>query len=157
MPIWHLTPSSSPKEGGREMKIISYTDGVRSMMNGIMCSRPHLEHVVNLAGLSSYTSKHFFCTSKTFLNFQNILWPSKKIHGHHTPKNTSRCRLSKVKIYDFHKSKYITTNQLPEVKIYNRKSTSKSQIISPEVKNHYRKSKNITGSRLPEIKKLSQF
>ena len=86
-----------------------------------------------------------------FLNFQNILWPFKETHGHHTPKNTFGCRLPEVKIYDFRKSKYITGCQLPEVKIYHRKSTSENQNISPEV--NFWKSKIITGSRLPEIKK----
>jgi len=40
--------------------------------------------------------------------------------------------------------------QLPEIKIYHRKSTSESQNISPEV--DFRKSKYITGSRLPKVK-----
>jgi len=83
---------------------------------------PHLCTYVTLAnelgcflwGISSYISKYFFCTSKIFLNFQNTLWPFKEIHGHHSLKNTFECRL-------------------PKVKIYHRKSTSRSQNISPEI------------------------
>ena len=73
----------------------------------------------------------FFCSSKISSNSQNTLWPFKETHKHHTPKNTFGCRL-------------------PEVKIYHRKSTSRSQNISPEV--DFRKSKYITGSRPPEVK-----
>jgi len=116
--------------------------------------------------LFSYTSKHFFCTSNIFLNFQKTLWPFKKIHGHHTPKITSRCWFSEVKIYhqkstsgsqnisleiNFQKSKYITGSRLPKIKIYHRKSTSGSQNVSSEV--DFQKSKCITGSRLSEVKK----
>jgi len=65
---------------------------------------------IKIMGLSSYISKHFFCTSKIFLNFQNTLWPFKETDGHHIPKNTymiyeSQKSLSEV---DFRKSKNIT-------------------------------------------------
>ena len=68
----------------------------------------------------------FFCTSKIFLNSQNILWLFKEIHGHHTPKNTSESQ----------------NIWLSEVKIYHQKSTFRSQNISPEV--DFQKSKNFT-------------
>ena len=97
---------------------------------------------VKSMGLSSYTSKHFFCTSKIFLNSQKTLWSFKETHGHHIPK-----LLPDV---DFRKSKYITGSRFLEVKIYHRKLISESQNISPEV--DFRKSKYITGSQLPEVK-----
>jgi len=107
-----------------------------------------------ILGLSSYTSKYFFCTSKISLNSQKILWPFKEIHGHHTPKIYSEYRLPKIKIYDFRKSKYITRSRLPEVKLYRWKSTSESQNISLEF--DFQKSKYITRSRLPEVKMYHQ-
>ena len=59
------------------------------------------------------------------------------MHGHHTPKNTSACRLPKIKNHhrkstsgsqkSSRKSKIITERRLPEVKNHHRKSTSESQ------------------------------
>ena len=66
------------------------------------------------------------------------------------------CRLSKVKIYDFRKSKCITESRFPKVKMYHRKSTFGSQNVSPEV--DFRKSKNITGNRqFPKVKNFKNI
>jgi len=97
-----------------------------------------------LMGLSSYTSKHFFCTSKKFLNSQNTLWPFKETHRHHTPKNTSGCRLSEVKIYDFRKSK-----SSPEVDFWKSKINTGSQFS--KIKNHYRKLTSGSQKSSPEV------
>jgi len=114
-----------------------------------------------IGGLSSYTSKNFFCTSKIFLNFENTFWPFKETHGHHIPKILPDVDFRKSKYttsgsqnispeIDFQKSKYITGSRLPKVKIYHRKLTYESQNISPEV--DFRNSKIITRSQIPEIK-----
>jgi len=103
-----------------------------SKVHHILCFDPPSQ---TSSGLSSYTSKHFFCISKFFLNSPNTLWPFKKTHRHHTSKNTSESQ----------------NIWLPEVKIYHRKSTSGSQKSLPEV--YFQKSKNIIRSRLRKIKK----
>ena len=102
--------------------------------------------------------QNFFYTSKLSLNFQKSLWPFKETRRHHTPKIMSfgnqNIWLPELKIYQ-RKSTSGSQNVSPnsKVKDYHWKSTSESKKIFPKI--NFWKLKDIPGSRLLEVKKHS--